>query len=348
MIGILPTLVGLDPGTANTLLYIKGRGVAVNEPSIVTIRTSTGAIESVGGEAEAGRGRTPRKFQTAQPIRGGMVSDHRLFSGMLQRFFGKAHIGGSLHRLKIVIAIPGGMTEVERHAIIASLRNAGAAEVILVDQALAAGRGAGLPIGGPCGRLVVNIGAGVTDVALISLGSIVCARTTRFAGDEMDAAIAAHVQATHQLSIGEPTAERLKIQVGSAVAGRPEISLRVKGRCLRKGVPREATIRSCEVRESLCRPLEQILNTIREVLEQAPPELRAHLLETGIMLTGGSALLRNLDRLIRTGVNLLLKVAPDPLSCVIMGLAHQVNRLRLVEWRPFGSGHRTDGLIQSS
>jgi rod shape-determining protein MreB len=338
VIGLLPTLVGLDPGSANTLLYVKGRGVAVNEPSLVTIRTSTGAIEAVGGVAQAGHGRTPRKFQTARPIRAGMVSDHSLFSGMLQRFLRRAHIGGSLHRLKIVIAIRGGMTEVERQAIIGSLRNAGAAEVMLVDQALAAGRGAGLPIERPCGRVVVDIGAGVTDVALVSLGSIVCSRETRFAGDAMDAAIAAHVQATHQLFIGEPTSERLKIQVGSAVSDHQEVSLSVKGRCIKNGVPREASIRGCEVREALCIPLEQILNTIRDVLEQAPPELSADLLVTGIMLTGGSALLRNLDRLIRTDVRLPVKVAPDPLSCVILGLAHQVNRLRLVEWRPFGSG----------
>ena len=338
VIGLLPTLVGLDPGTANTLLYVKGRGVAVNEPSLVTIRTSTGAVEAVGGEAEAGRGRTPRKFQTARPIRAGMVSDHKLFSGMMQRFLRKAHIAGSLHRLKIVSAIPGGMTEVERDLIVESLRSVGAAEVILVDQALAAGRGAGLPIERPCGHVVVNIGAGVTYVALISLGSIVCARATRFAGDEMDAAIAAHVQATHQLFIGEPTSERLKIQAGSAVSDHQEVGLRVKGRCIKKGVPREATIRGCEVREALCMPLEQILSTIREVLEQTPPELSTDLLETGIMLTGGSALLRNLDRFIRTGVRLPVKVAPDPLSCVIRGLAHQVNHLRRVEWRRFGNG----------
>lgn len=161
MVGLLPIVVGLDPGTANTLLYVKGRGVAVDEPSPVTVRTSTGAIEAVGGDAEAGRGRTPRKLQAARPITAGIVNDHRLFRGMLQWFLRKAHVAGSLHRLKVVIAIPGSMTEVERRETIESLRNAGAADVILVDQGLAAGLGAGLPIDGPRGRVVVNIGAGV-------------------------------------------------------------------------------------------------------------------------------------------------------------------------------------------
>jgi rod shape-determining protein MreB len=348
VIHLLPTLIAIDPGTANTLLYVKGRGVAVNEPSLVTVRTSTGVIEAVGGEAEAGRGRTPRKFQTARPIRDGIVSDHALFNGMLQRFLRKARVAGSLHRLKVVIAVPGSATVAERGGVIESLRNAGAADVILVDQVLAAGRGAGLPMEQPGSRVVVNIGAGVTEVALISLGSIVCAQATRFAGDEMDAAIAAHVQATHQLCIGEPTAERLKIQVGSAVSDHLETGLPVRGRCVKKGVPREATVRGCEVREALCMPLKQILNPIREVIEQAPPELSAGLRETGIMLTGGSALLRNLDRFIGAGVGLPVRVASNPLSCVILGLAHQVDHLRRVPWRRFRNGRVTDRLIQSS
>lgn len=338
MICFPSTRVGLDPGTANTLLYVRGRGVAVNEPSLVTIRTSTGDIEAVGGEAEAGRGRTPRKFQTARPIRAGIISDLKLFDGMLHRFLRKAHVAGPLHRLQVAIAVPSGMTEVDRLAIIESLRKAGAAEVMLVDQALAAARGAGLPIEDSCGRMVVNIGAGVTEVALISLGNVVCARATRVAGDEMDAAIASHVRVAHQLLIGEPTAERLKIQIGSAFPNHQELGLPIKGRCITKGVPREATIRSCEVREALSTPLESILNAIREVLEQAPPELSADLLETGIVLTGGSALLRNLDRLISRNFRLPVKVAQDPLSCVILGLAHQVNHLRRAEWRRFGNG----------
>ncbi len=228
MIGLSATRVGLDPGTANTLLYVKGRGVAINEPSLVTIRTSTGAIEAVGGEAQAGLGRTPQKFQTARPIRSGGIGDLRLFDGMLQRFMRKAQINGALRRLKAVIAVPSGITEVERLAILESIRNAGAADVLLVDQDLAAARGAGLAIEESRGRIVVNIGAGVTEVAIISLASIVYARAVAVAGEEMDAAIAAHVRATHQLMIGERTAELLTIHSGSAVPDHRELALAVK------------------------------------------------------------------------------------------------------------------------
>ncbi len=338
MIGFPSTPVGIDPGTANTLLYVKGRGVAVNEPSLVMIRTSTGDIVAVGGEADAGRGRTPRKFQTAHPIRAGMISDLKLFGAMLHRFLRKAHITGPWRRLKVAVAVPSGMTEVERLAVIESIRNAGAAYVLLVDQVLAAARGAGLAIEESRGRMVVNIGAGVTDLAIFSLGNAVYARAIRSAGDEMDAAVAAHVRGVHQLIIGEPTTERLKIAIGSAVANHHELSLPVKGRCERKGVPREATIRGCEVREAISTPLAGIANAIREALEQAPPQLRADLVETGIVLTGGSALLRNLDRYISSRCGLPVRVAQDPLSCVIRGIAHQLNHFRASDWHRCGNG----------
>lgn len=317
-------------------MYVKGRGVAVNEPSLVTIRTSSGDIEAVGGEAEAGRGRTPRKFQTVRPIRAGIVSDVKLFDGMLQRFLRKADITGPLHHLKVAIAIPTGMTEMERLAVVESIQNAGAVNVLFVDQVLAAARGAGLATEESRGRMVVDIGAGVTDVAVISLGNTVYARAIRVAGDDMDAAIVAHVRGAHQLIIGDPTAERLKIEIGSAVSDQREPALAVKGRCVTKGIPRESTIRGCEVREAISPPLERIMSAIREALEQAPPELRADLIETGIVLTGGSALLRKLDQFIGHLFGLPVSVTPDPLSCVIRGLAHQLNSLRASDWRRFG------------
>jgi rod shape-determining protein MreB len=193
--------VGLDPGTANTLIYVKGRGVAVNEPSLVTVRTSSGDIEAVGDEAEAGRGRTPRKFQTARPIRAGIINDFRLFDGMLHRLLRKAHLTGPLHRLKVAIAVPSGITEAERLAVIASIQNAGAVDILLVNQAVVAARGAGVRIEERRAWMVVDIGAGVTEVALISHGNCLYARPTRVAGDDLDAAIAAHVSAAHQLAI---------------------------------------------------------------------------------------------------------------------------------------------------
>jgi rod shape-determining protein MreB len=336
VIGFPPSRVGLDPGTANTLVYVKGRGLAVNEPSLVTVRTSSGDIEAVGGEAQAGRGRTPRKFQTARPIRAGIIGDLGLFDGMLHRFLRKARISGRLHRFKAAIAVPSGINEVERLAVIESIRNAGAADVLLVDQALAAARGAGLEIEESRGRMVVNIGAGVTDVALISLGNTAYSQGTRVAGDDLDAAIVAYVQAAHRLAIGEPTAERLKHEIGTALCIQPELTLPVKGRCMVNGIPRLATIRSCEIREAIATPLGRIMSAIREALEQAPPEIIADLIEDGIVLTGGSALLRNLDRFVSSGCGLSVKVAGDPLSCVIRGLAYQVDHSRGSDWR-FGN-----------
>jgi rod shape-determining protein MreB and related proteins len=334
--GVLSRQVALDVGTANTLVYVKGRGVAVNEPSLVTVRTISGEIEAVGGEAVAGRGRTPRKFQTARPIRAGIISDVKLFDGMLQRFLRRAHIGGPLHRLNAAIAVPSGMTAVDRLAIIECIQNAGAVDVLPVNQVFAAARGAGLAIEESRGRMVVNIGAGVTDVAIISLGSCVYARATRVAGDDMDAAIAAHVRAAHQLVIGEPTAERLKIEIGAAVSNSPELTLAVKGRCVQEGIPREAAIRGCEVREAISIPLARIMGAIREALDRAPAELSADLITTGIVLTGGSALLRNLDRFISRNCGVPVRVADDPFSCVIRGLAHQLTSLRASDWRRFG------------
>lgn len=328
--------VGLDLGTANTLLYVKGRGVAVREPSLVTVRTSTGEIEAVGGDARAGLGRTPGKFRTARPIRAGMVRDLKLCEGMVQRFLRQARATGLLHRPKVVMAVPSGLAEVDSAAIAQSMRDAGAVRVLLVEQVLAAARGAGLAIEESRGRMVVNIGAGVTDIAVISLGNAVHLRTIRTAGEEMDAAIISHVRAAHQLVIGERTAERLKIQIGSALAGGGEMSLRVKGRCMVRGIPREAEIRDGEVREALAVPVERIVNAVREVLEQAPPELGAGLIETGIVLTGGSALLRNLDACIARDCGLPVRVAQDPLACVILGLAHQLRLLRRSDWRRFG------------
>jgi rod shape-determining protein MreB and related proteins len=337
VIGFPCTHIGVDPGTANTLLYVKGRGIAVNEPSLVTIRTSSGEIEAVGSEAEAARGRTPRKLQTARPIRAGIISDLKLFDGMLHRFLRKARISRSWSRLKVAIAVPSGMTELERLAVIESIQGAGAADVLMVDQVLAAARGARLPIEESRGRMVVNIGAGVTDVAIISLGNTVYARAARVAGDDMDAAIAAHVRATHQLIIGEPTAERLKIEIGSAVSSDHDLPLAVKGRCVGKGIPREVTIRGSDLQEAISTPLQRITSAILEALEQAPPEISADLVETGLVLTGGSALLRNLDHFISRRCGLPVKVAEDPLSCVIRGLADQLNHLRGKDWRRFGN-----------
>lgn len=328
--------VGLDLGTANTLIYVYGQGVAIQEPTLVTVRASTGEIEAVGSEAEAGLGRTPRKFRTVKPIRRGIISDLRICEAMLHRFLNQTGRNFRFRGLQVAAAVPGDLTEVERLAVIESLRNARAKEVLLTDQVLAAAQGAGLPIEEPRGRMVVDIGAGITDIAVVSLANIVHGRTIPIAGDEMDGAIAAYVRGKHQLLIGARTAERIKIQVGSGLPDSQVRTIEVKGRCLIEGIPREIALCDSEIRDALSAPVHQIVNAIRGVLEQAPPELSADLVETGILLTGGSALLRHLDERISKECGLPVTVAPDPLSSVIAGLAHQLKRLRPRDWRRFG------------
>jgi rod shape-determining protein MreB len=328
--------VGLDLGTANTLIYVHGQGFAINEPTLVTVRASTGEIEAAGTEAEAGLGRTPRKFRTVKPIRRGIISDLRICEGMLHRFLTKTGRNLRFRGLQVAAAVPGELTEVERLAVLESLRNTRAKEVLLTDQVLAAAQGAGLPIEEPQGRMVVDIGAGITDIAVISLANRVHGRTIPVAGDEMDVAVAAHVRGQHQLLIGERTAERIKIQVGSALPGPEARSMKVKGRCLIDGIPREVSLCDSEILDALSAPVHRIVIAIREVLEQAPPELSADLMETGILLTGGSALLRDLDKRISKECGLPVTIAPDPLLSVIAGLARQLKRLRRRDWRRFG------------
>lgn len=333
---VVPVRLGVDLGTANTLICVHGQGVAVKEPSLVTVRTSTGEIEAAGTEAEAGVGRTPGKFRTVKPIRRGVICDLRICEGMLHRFLHKTGRDSRFRGLQVAAAVPSVLTEVERLAVIESLRNACAKEVLLTDQVLAAAHGAGLPIEEPRGRMVVDIGAGITDIAVISLGNTVHGRTIPIAGYEIGAAIAAYVRAKHQLLIGERTAERVKIQIGSALPDSDVRSVNAKGRCLIEGIPRGVALCDSEIREALSAPVHQIVNGIRNVLEKAPPELSADLVETGILLTGGSALLRDLDKLITRECGLPVTVATDPHSSVIVGLAHQLKHLRRRDWRRFG------------
>jgi rod shape-determining protein MreB len=329
----LSTRVALDPGTANTLLYVKGRGVAVNEPSLVTIRASTGRIEAVGREAAAGRGRTPRKFQTARPIRGGVIRDLATFEGMLRCFLRKSHVGGPLRRLEVAIAVPAGMPEAERHAVVELIRNAGAADILLVDRLMADARGAGLLNGDSRPHMLVNVGAGVTEIALTSRGNTLYAKSLPTAGDAMDAAIAAQVLADHDLLIGEPTAERLKIELGTALPNRQELTLSVRGRCATRGIPCEAAIRRSEVRHALSPILERLVTEVRAAIDHSPPSLVDRLSETGIVLTGGSALLRHLDSFIGIKCGLPVTLARDPLTSVIRGLADRLTNPGVSDWK---------------
>jgi len=326
--------IGLDLGTANTLIYVDGRGLALNEPSVVTVRASTGEIEAAGRDAEAGFGRTPRKLLTRKPIRAGMIQDLELCQGMLLRFLRKAEVAGLLRRFRVIVAVPASLTEVERMAVIESLHCAKAGDVVLAEQPLAAAQGAGLAIEEPHGHMVVDAGAGATSVALISLGTVVQSRTILVAGDEMDAAIVSYVNRRGHILIGERTAERVKVEIGSAQPN-PGATSNVKGRCLVRGVPRSVTLGGEEIQEALAEPVGRIVAAIREVLEQAPPELSADLLETGIVLTGGSELLRNLDQRISREFGLPVRVAEAPLTSVALGLGHQLSYLRCRGWSRF-------------
>jgi len=329
-------IIGIDLGTANTLVCLDGHGVSVRPPSLVTVNHCTGEIEAVGWEAEAGCGRTPRKLYAVRPLRRGMIYDLSLCEEMLSRFLYGISPAHGLGWTRVVAAVPGELTEVERLALAESLKRVGATSVMLTDQILAAAYGAGLPVAEPRGRMVIDVGAGVTGIAVISMASVVQGGSVAVAGDEFDTAIAAHVRGRHQLLIGERTAERIKMEAGSACPLTGRLTVTAKGRCLGDGIPREVTLSDVDIREALAPSIQQILGAVRKVLEQAPPELCADLVENGILLTGGSALLRYLDRCIYREFGLPVHVAAEPLLTVIHGLTYQLRRPRGSGWRRFG------------
>ncbi len=319
--------VGVDLGTANTVVYATERGIAVNEPSLVTIGQASGRVVSVGKEARSAWGRTPQRLKTVRPIRDGMITDLNLCDAMLKRFLAQACGSWRLGPMRAAVAMPGEMTEVESMAISESLRKAGASEVILIDQALVAARGAGLPIDEPRGRMIVDIGAGITGISLISMGQIVHSLTVPVAGDEMSDAIIDHVKHQHQVLVGEQTAEQIKIELGTAIPPLRPTHGRFKGRCLIQGIPHEAELTDIEIQQAIDPVVEKILNAVHSSLEEVPPELSADLVETGIMLTGGSALLRGLDQKMRDRFGLPLTVDDQPLLSVTVGLAEVIARM---------------------
>lgn len=303
--GLLAPRVGVDPGAANTLVYVRGRGVVVDEPSVVTVRTGTRRIEWIGREADAGRGRTPRRFETARPASVGS-SERDLYDEMLRRFLQQARLPGAWRRYRAAVAVPARTTSAQRLALAEMIHSLGAADVDVIDQLVAAARGAGAAEG----SLVVSIGAAVTEAARVDAGRVSGARWTPTAGDAMDAAIVEHVAQAHGIAIGERTAERLKIEIGSAAGEARGEDLQVTGRCLAGGIPRSAVIRSGEVREALAGPLARIAETIAG----ATPGTR-------IVLTGGSALLPGIADFVRARVCAPVTVASEPRSCVIRGIA---------------------------
>ena len=322
--------LAIDLGTANTLVYARGKGIVVNEPSIVAINKNTNEVEAVGKEAKEMLGRTPGNIVAVRPMRDGVIADFKITEKMLTYFIRKAHNRKMLVRPRIVIGVPSEITPVEKRAVQDSAYRAKASEVHLVEQAMMAAIGAGLPITEPSGNMIVDIGGGTTDIAVISLSGIVYSRSVRVAGNEMDDAIMHYLKRKFNLLIGERTAEQIKMEIGSAFPLDRPLSMEVKGRDLIEGVPKTITVVDAEIREALCECVDTIVNAIRVALERTPPELSADISDRGIVLTGGGALLKNLDSRIRDETGLPVSIGDDPLASVVLGTGKLLSDFKLL------------------
>src|SRR3989475_3707975 len=322
--------LAIDLGTANTLVYARGKGIVVNEPSIVAINKNTGEVEAVGKEAKEMLGRTPGNIVAIKPMKDGVIADFKVTEKMLNYFIQKAHNRKMLVHPRIVIGVPSEITQVEKRAVMDSAYRAKASEVYLVEQAMVAAIGAGLPITEPSGNMVVDIGGGTTDIAVISLAVIVYSKSVRVGGNEMDEAIIQYIKKKYNLLIGERTAEQIKLELGSAFPLDEPITMEIKGRDLIEGIPKTLTITDAEIREALAEPISIIVNAVRVALERTPPELSADIVDRGIVLTGGGSLLKNLDKLLREETGLPVSVAEDPLSSVVLGTGKMLSDFDLL------------------
>src|SRR5256714_3239570 len=322
--------LAIDLGTANTLVYAKGKGIVVNEPSIVALNKNNGEVEAVGQQAKEMLGRTPGNIVAIRPMKDGVIADFKVIERMLNYFIQKAHGRKMLVHPRIVIGVPSEITQVEKRAVVDSAYRAKASEVHLVEQAMVTAIGAGLPVTGPSGNMVVDIGGGTTDVAVISLSGIVYSRSVRVAGNEMDDAIMSYLKRKYNLLIGERTAESIKIQIGSAYPLDRPLTMEIKGRNLIEGVPKTLTIDDSEIREALSECVATIMNAIRVTLERTPPELSADISDRGIVLTGGGALLKSLDKRIREETGLPVSIAENPLASVVLGTAKMLSDFSLL------------------
>jgi rod shape-determining protein MreB len=322
--------LAIDLGTANTLVFARGKGIVVNEPSIVAINKISGEIEAVGREAKDMLGRTPGNIVAIRPLKDGVIADFQVAEKMLNYFIQRAHNRKMFVHPRIVIGVPAEITQVEKRAVQDSAMRARASEVFLVEQAMMAAIGAGLPITEPSGSMIVDIGGGTTDIAVVSLAGIVYARSVRVAGNEMDEALMAYLKRKYNLLIGERTAEQIKIEVGSAFPLERPLTMEVKGRHLLEGIPKTITIGDSEIRDSLSECVATILNAIRVALERTPPELSADISDRGIVLTGGGALLKSLDKRIREETGLAVSVAEDPLTSVVQGTGRMLTDFNLL------------------
>lgn len=323
ILGLFSSDMAIDLGTANTLVYVKGRGIVLNEPSVVAIQDSGAKrqVRAVGNDAKIMLGRTPGNIQAIRPLRDGVIADFEVAEEMIKHFIRKVHNRGSFASPQVVICVPSGSTPVERRAIQESAEAAGARRVFLIEEAMAAAIGAGLPVTEPTGSMVVDIGGGTTEVAVISLAGIVYAQSVRVGGDKMDDSIISYIRRNHNLLIGETSAERIKKEIGTAYPPETGVGaeLQLKGRDLMHGVPKEIIINQVHVAEALSEPVSAIVEAVKIALEHTAPELAADIVDNGIVLTGGGALLTNLDQVLREATGLPVTVAEDPLSCVALG-----------------------------
>ena len=328
--GLFSNDIGVDLGTANTLIYVKDKGVVLREPSVVAMHAGTHEVLAVGDEAKRMLGRTPGSIVAIRPLKDGVIADFEVTEAMLRHFIQKVHNRRSMVSPRVVVAVPSGITEVEKRAVKDSATRAGAREVYLIEEPMASAIGVGLPVQEPAGNMIVDMGGGTTEVAIISLAGIVFCRSVRGAGDELDEAIAQYMKRVYNLMIGERTAEEIKIKIGSAYPLEQETSMEVKGRDLVAGLPKTLTITSQEVREAIQEPINTIVETVRYTLERCPPELSADLVDRGIVLAGGGGLLRGLDKLLAEETGLPVHVADDPLSAVVMGTGIVLNELNFL------------------
>jgi rod shape-determining protein MreB len=310
--------VAIDLGTANTLVFVKGAGIVLNEPSVVAVEQSTQKVYAVGAEAKTMLGKTPDHIVAIRPLKDGVIADFQITEKMLRVFIAKAQKKKHFIRPRIVVAVPSGITEVERRAVRDSSEHAGAREVFLIAEPIAAAIGVGLPVDKPAGNMIIDIGGGTTEIAVIALDGIVANSSIRVAGDEMDEAIVQHVKKTYNMLIGEQTAEMVKMKIGSAWKLDKEITLEIKGRDLVAGIPKTLKLNSAEIREALSEPVSQIVEALKQALEETPPELAADIVDRGIVMTGG-------------GSNLPINVVDDPLTCVVLGAGKVLDNVHMYE-----------------
>jgi rod shape-determining protein MreB and related proteins len=323
--------MGIDLGTANTLVYVSGKGIVLQEPSVVAMDQNEKIPLAVGLDAKRMLGRTPGNVVALRPLRDGVIADFDTAEMMLKHFIRQVHDGKTLVSPRVVIGIPSGVTGVERRAVMEAATQAGAREVYLIDEPVAAAIGAGLPVAEPTGNMIIDIGGGTTEVAVLSLQGTVLSESVRVAGDELSEAIIQYMKKVHNLVIGERTAEEIKITVGSAYPVNEEDTMEVRGLHLLSGLPRTVTIKSPEIRESMSEPLSVIVDAVKRTLERTPPELAADIIDRGIMLAGGGALLKGIDTLISHETGIVVHVAADPLSCVVLGTGRVLENFKQLE-----------------